>query len=79
MQKTIGELSTQEFENLIEQAIDKRFNVWLGQLLDALSGSGDEEDEEFRPEFAESLRRSLEQARSGEGIDLKAFREQIGR
>jgi hypothetical protein len=29
-------------------------------------------------EFAASLRRALEQARSGEGIDLQTFRDQIG-
>ena len=34
---------------------------------------------ELQPEFAASLRQSLEHARSGEGIDLRTFREQIGR
>jgi len=33
---------------------------------------------ELQPEFTDSLRQSLEQARSGEGIDLKTFRVQIG-
>jgi len=30
-------------------------------------------------EFADSLRRALEQSRSGQSLDLKTFREQIGR
>jgi hypothetical protein len=48
------------------------------QLTDALIGTS-EEDLPLQPEFAASLRRSLEQARSGEGVDLDAFREQLGR
>jgi hypothetical protein len=34
---------------------------------------------ELQPEFATSLKRSLEQARSGEGVDLETFRKQLGR
>ena len=33
-----------------------------------------EENEELYPKFATSLRRSLEQAHSGKGIDLKTFK-----
>jgi hypothetical protein len=79
MEKTLAELSTEEFEEMVERTIDKRLQVWLTQLMDALLILPEEENEELRPEFADSLRRSLEQARSGEGIDLQAFREQIGR
>jgi hypothetical protein len=80
MQKAIGELSTAELERLIEHTIDRRLEVWLTQLADALLSLEDgEEVAELRPEFAASLRRSLEQARSGDVLDLKTFREQIGR
>jgi hypothetical protein len=48
-------------------------------VLDALANSDDEDKTALRPEFAEALRRSRAQARAGEGLDLKAFREQIGR
>jgi len=79
MERALETLSTEEFEELVERTIDRRFEVWLTQLMDALIGWQAEESTELQPEFAASLRRSLEQARSGEGIDLKTFRERIGR
>lgn len=79
MERALETLSTREFEKLVERTIDRRFEVWLTQLMDALLGSQEEESTELQPEFAASLRRSLEQARLGESIDLKTFREQIGR
>jgi len=79
MERALGTLSAKEFEELVEHTIDRRFEVWLTQLMDALMGLQDEENAELQPEFAASLRRSLEQARSGEGVELKTFREQIGR
>ena len=79
MEKTLVEMSAREFEELVERTIDRRINVWFTQLMDALTGSQEEEGAELQNEFAASLRRALEQARSGEGIDLKTFRDQIGR
>jgi hypothetical protein len=38
-----------------------------------------EENAELRPEFETSLKRSLEQAQVGEGIDLETFRARLGR
>ncbi len=76
MQKTLAELSTTEFEAMVERTINKRLQVWLTQLMDALLDSSEEKNAEFRPEFTASLRRSLEQAQAGEGIDLKTFRDQ---
>ena len=52
--------------------------VWLVQLTDALVGTS-EEGLALQPEFAASLRRSLKQARSGEGLALDTFREHLGR
>ncbi len=77
-ERALEALSTQEFEELVERTIDKRLEVWLTQLMDAFIG-WQEEGTELRPEFAASLRHSLEQARSGKGIDLKTSREQVGR
>lgn len=34
MDRTLTELSADEFEELIERTIDKRMAVWLTQLLD---------------------------------------------
>lgn len=80
MEGTLGTLSAEEFEGLVERTIDRRLEVWLTQLMDALIDSEEEEESaDLHPEFAASLRRSLEQARSGEGVDLQTFREQIGR
>ena len=79
MSTALQELSTEQVEQLIERTIDRRLQVWLEQVLDALTVSDDEDKSALRSEFAESLRRSLAQARAGEGIDLKSFREQIAR
>ncbi|MEA3396352.1 MAG: hypothetical protein U9R05_02715 [Chloroflexota bacterium] len=79
MERALATLSTHEFEELVEHTIDKRLEVWLTQLTDALMGLQDEGNAELRPEFAASLRHSLEQARSGRSVALKAFREQLGR
>ena len=79
MERALGALSAEGFEALVERTIDRRLEVWLTQLTDALIGSQEEESAELQPEFAASLRRSLEQARSGKGIDLQTVREQIGR
>ena len=75
MQET---LSKQELEEWVVRTIDRRMEVWLTQLTDALIGVSEEESSALRPEFAASLRRALEQARSGEGVDLDAFRKQLG-
>jgi len=38
MERALETLSTGEFEKLIERTIDRRFEVWLTQLTDALIG-----------------------------------------
>lgn len=79
MAKSLGELTAEEFEELVERTIDRRFEVWLTQLMDAFEGASDENGDEFRPEFAASLRRSLAQARSEGGTPLTTFRSELGR
>jgi hypothetical protein len=76
---TVGELTAQELERLVERTIDRRLEVWLTQVVDALMGLQEEEGAALQPEFAASLRRALEQVRAGEGTDLASFRQQIGR
>ena len=71
-------LTKQELKDLVERTIDRRMEVWLAQLTDALVGMSEDEGP-LQPEFAASLRRSMEQARSGEGVDLVTFRQQLGR
>ena len=39
MERALETLSTEEFEELVERTIDKRFEVWFTQLMDALIGS----------------------------------------
>lgn len=75
--RALGVLSTEEFEELVERAIDRRLEVWFTQLMDALIGLQEEEDTALNLEFADALRLSLEQARSGKGVDLGIFRSQI--
>ncbi len=76
MNKTINQLSTNEFETLVERVVDKRLEVWMTQLMDALT-SIDEPASELRPEFADSLRKAIKQAQAGEGLDLKSFRDEL--
>jgi hypothetical protein len=77
MGQRLADMSSEELENLVSRTVDRRLQVWLQQVLDAM---GDADDEtELKPEFADGLRRSLEQVRNGQVLDLDAFREQIGR
>ena len=78
MNKTVNQLSTNEFETLVERVVDKRLEVWMTQLMDALT-SIDEPASERRPEFADSLRKAIKQSQAGEGMDLKSFRDEIER
>lgn len=78
MSTTLDELSVEQMERLIERAVDRRLQVWLDQVLDALSALGEKETADLRPEFAESLRRSIAQAQRGEGANLHTFCEQVG-
>ena len=77
MAQRIAELSTEEFEALVERAVDRRLRVWLTQLMDAVGGSDDEDEAELSADFAASLRRSREQAQRGETTDLGTFRAVI--
>ena len=79
MDKTVADMSSAEFEDLVERAVDRRLEVWLTQLMDALLGSEEGEGVEFKAEFAEALRQSAQQATAGQGKSLKDFRAQIGR
>ncbi len=75
MNKTLNQLSANELETLVERAVDKRLEVWMTQLMDALT-SIDEPVSEFRADFAESLRKAIKQSKAGEGVDLKSFRDE---
>jgi len=77
VQKTVGDLPTEELQRIIEQTIDRRLSVWLTQILDALTALEDEERAPLRPEFADSLRRALEHADTGDVVELEAFRRQL--
>jgi hypothetical protein len=79
MDETLATLSRQEFEELVERAIDRRLGVWLTQLTDALLDMSDEDGSTLRPAFAGALRRAMGQARAGQGTDLGAFRERVPR
>lgn len=78
MRNTIGELSTAEFETLVERTIDRRLAVWLTQLTDALTMLPESDPEYFQPEFEVSMQRALQQAQAGDTIDLAAFRQRLG-
>jgi hypothetical protein len=79
METTLSELSPEEFEELVERAIDRRLDAWLTQVMDVLTGPQDEENADLRSELAGFLRRSLEQARLRQDVDVQTFEEQIER
>lgn len=58
MSTALKDLSTEQVEQLIERTIDRRLQVWLEQVLDALANSDDDDKTALRPEFSEALRRS---------------------
>ena len=64
---------TPEEDRVFKTILEERASYFAGREIESGKST------ELQPEFAASLRQSLEQARSGEGIDLKTFREQIGR
>jgi hypothetical protein len=63
MEKVLAQLSTKEFEEIVERTIDRRLEVWFTQLVDVWT-SLQEEETELQAGFADSLRRALEQVRS---------------
>ena len=70
MGKSIVDLSPEDLEKLIENAVDKRLDVWFTQLVDALAGS-QESESKLKPEFAAALKKSLGQADAGEGVSIE--------
>lgn len=77
MAKSIAEMSAQDLEDLVDRLVQRRIEVLYVQLMGAL-GLDDEDDLELKPEFAEGLRRAIEQARAGDVIDLETARQQLG-
>jgi hypothetical protein len=77
MSTILSELSVNEFEQLIKRVIDQQLQVWSTQLLDAWLDLPEEKTTQLRSEFTTSLQRALKQAKLGEGMSLKAFREQL--
>ena len=78
MAQRMADLSSEEFESLVERAVDRRSRVWLTQVMDALDGLDNEDKAELSADFATSLRRSREHAQRGETTDLESFRATIG-
>ncbi|MGH2585192.1 MAG: hypothetical protein ACRDJE_09780 [Dehalococcoidia bacterium] len=79
MTQKLMELSPDEFEALVERAVDRRLQIWLTQLMDILVRPDEEDEVELQPEFAAELRRSMEEADRGEVLDLESFQAQLER
>lgn len=77
MNKTLGQLTTDEFEMIVGRTVDKRLEVWMTQLLDAVANLDEKPNAEFQPDFVASLRRAIQQAQDGEGMNLMDFRKQF--
>ncbi len=77
METTLADLSPHELEELITTAIDRRMEVWLTQLLDAVGGEQEENVAELQPEFEASLKAALTQAKSNDVISLDDYRRQL--
>ena len=78
MPRALAEMTEVEFEALVQKTVDGRLSVWLIQLMDALTGADEEDGRQFKPEFAEALTRSMDQAAAGELIDLASLRQSLG-
>ncbi|MBU1660151.1 MAG: hypothetical protein KKD28_01610 [Chloroflexi bacterium] len=77
MNNTVAAMSAQEFESLVERAIDQRMSVWATQLLDALDRDADGAQVGLQPAFVASLERSMRQAEAGNVTGLSHFRKQL--
>lgn len=78
MGETIASMSQPEFESMIADIIDRHMKVWLTQLMDALSDyENGNADQMMQPEFVAGLEQSLQEAESGDTIDLATFRTQF--
>lgn len=77
MNKTLGQLTTDEFEMIVGRTVDKRLEVWMTQLLDAVANLDEKPNAELQPDFAASLRRAIQQAQDGKGMNLMDFRKQF--
>ena len=77
MDATIADLSPHELESLITDVIDRRMNVWLTQLLDAIGERQEEDDAEMLPAFEASLRKAIQQADEGDVVSLDEFLTQL--
>ncbi len=77
MENTHTNLSADDLEELITSAIDRRMDVWLTQLLDAIGDIQEEEKAELQPEFEAALSKALGQAKSGDVMSLDDFRRQL--
>ena len=77
MDATIADLSPHELESLITDVIDRRMNVWLTQLLDAIGERQEEDDAEMLPAFEASLRKAIQQADKGDVVSLDEFFTQL--
>lgn len=77
METTLANLSPDDLEELITSAIDRRMEVWLTQLLDAIGDERGEDEVELKPEFEASLKAALDQAKSGDVMPLDDFRRQL--
>ena len=75
--KTLAELTVNEFKNILNSSMDKRLQVWWTQLADAIGGLRDDDNGAIQPEFSDSLKQAILQSQAGEGIDLRTFRQQL--
>ncbi len=78
MPRALAEMTEAEFEALVQKTVDERLSVWLTQLMDAVIGADEEDTAVFKPEFAESLNRSIAQAEAGDLADLRSLRPRHG-
>ncbi|MBN2207775.1 MAG: hypothetical protein JW759_00535 [Candidatus Coatesbacteria bacterium] len=78
MTGALAEMTEAEFKALVQKTVDKRMSVWLTQLMDALIGADEEGQARLKPEFAESLRRSIAEAEAGDLTDLRSLRQSLG-
>lgn len=77
MNTTIADLSPQEFEALISETIDRRMQVWITQLLDAIGGDSENDHADLSDEFSAVLQIALDQAHAGNLTTLNDFRKEF--
>jgi hypothetical protein len=78
MAQRIAELSIDEFEALVERAVDRRLRLWLVQMMDALTGAGKEDETDLSDAFAAAALAGISSERMKDELAARGVEPRLG-